>query len=349
VRADGRRWGVLAAVVLLVLSTASSARSGVSVRERICEAAQREGTLHILMHLQEVAEDLEKALKRKFPWLSIRTVADIAAPTRAVAEAQAGRHDHDLFYWSIPGVLPLYERRLLASFSEEETRAFDIPGSGRLLGGAALSVASVVHALAYDSRRIRAEEVPRKWEDLLQERWRGRLVSEITAVTNGIAALGLLFGEAWAFDFTRRLRDEARITLVPSPEIARRMVLFGEKDLHWTVLGAIIQRRERLQEPWGWAPVSPTFAGRFVIAMFARAPHPNAARCAALWLASREGKAALEEVSYSFGDATPGSPTRVRKEIDRMRIRVFLENVEVARRRLELYGRLVPVLTGQVR
>lgn len=335
--------------LFLTLVAVSPLRGQVSVRERICEAARQEGTLHILMHLQEVAEDLEKALKKKFGWLRIRTVADIAAPTRAVAEAQAGRYDHDLFYWSIPGVLPLYERKLLAPFSEEETRAFDVPGSGRLLAGAALSVASVVHTLAYDSRRIRAEDVPRKWEDLLQERWRGRLVSEITAVTNGIAALGLLFGEAWAFDFTRKLRDEARITLVPSPEIARRMVLFGEKDLHWTPLGTILQRRERLQEPWGWAPVSPTFAGRFVIAMFARAPHPNAARCAALWLASREGKATLEEVSYSFGDATPGSPTRVRKEIERMRIRVFLENVEVAKRRLELYGRLVPVLTGQVR
>ncbi|MDR7416169.1 MAG: ABC transporter substrate-binding protein [Armatimonadota bacterium] len=341
-----RRWQLLWVSFLLTALLPMDGRAGPSPGERICEAARQEGTVHILTHVREVAEPLEKALKEKFPWLRVRTVLDVAAPTRAVVEAQAGRHEHDVFAYSLPGVLPLYERGLLASLSNPEIQAFGIHPGARLLGGAALSGWTFVHTIAYDVRRVRTEEIPKRWEDLLNPRWRGRLVGSISALTNGVAAVGLLLGEAWAFDFVRKLRDEIKVTLTPSPTLALQLLLQGEKDLLWSGIETTLERRERAREPISWAPVSPTYAARFVLTVFRNAPHPNAARCAALWLVSREGKTALEEASYSTSDASPGSPTRVRKEVERYRIRVFFENVESGRRRLELYGRLLPVLQG---
>lgn len=346
-----RRWlgGALWTGFLLTVLLPGSVGAAPSLREQICETARQEGTVHILTNVREVADPLEKVLGGKFPWLRVRAITDVAAPTRAVVEAQAGRHEHDVFAYSLPGVLPAHERGLLASFSDQEIQAFGIHPGTRLLGGAALSGWTFVHTVAYDARRVRAEEAPRRWEDLLNPKWRGRLVGSISALTNGVAAVGLLLGEAWAFDFVRKLRDEVKVTLTPSPALALQLVLQGEKDLLWSGIETTLERRERAREPINWTPVSPTYAARFVLAVFRNAPHPNAARCAALWLASREGKTALEEASYSTSDAAPGSPTRVRKEVERYRIRVFFENVESARRRLELYGRLLPVLQGQVR
>ncbi len=339
-------WALVLSILLVPLRapTATAAQS----QDAICESAKREGQLSILT-THVFINYLEEVLGKKFPWLRVTVTGDVAAPARLITQAMAGRPEYDLLIWSLPGLLGVHERGLLTRFSEEETRAFGVPPSARLAGGAILGGWTVVHAIAYDTRRVRPEEAPRRWQDLLLPRWREKLVSEVNAISNGIAALGLMFGEAWAFDFARKLRDDVRVTLAPSIQIARQMVLTGEKDLQWTSLGDLIHLRERRGEPWGWAPISPTYAARFAITVPIRAPHPNAAKCGALWLASPEAKGALEEISYEFGDASVGSPSRIRRELDRLRVRVFVENTESARRRLELFGRLVPVLTGQVR
>lgn len=339
----------LATLVLLLAVPVHGAGAGTSasLRERICGAAQQEGVLQILSTPGDRPEAMARVLRRAFPELQVRIVADVAAPSRAVTEAQAGVHAHDVFVWSVPGVLPLYERQLLAQLSQEETRAFGVHPGSRLLGGAALGVSTAVHALAYHSRRVAAQEAPRSWRDLLDPRWRGRLAGDIISVSNGVAALGLVFGEAWALDFARQLRDEVRITLLPSETIARDLVLRGEKDLSWGALGIFMDWKERRGMALDWASVSPTYAARIVVSVFARAPHPQAARCAALWWASAEGKVALEAESFDLADVSPGSPARMRKELDARRVRVFVENVESARRRLALYGQVAPVLLGQ--
>lgn len=345
------RWyGFCSVTVVFLLSALLPAGAGAgpaSLKERICEEARREGAVHVLTNVREVAEPIEKALQEKYPWMTVRSVTDVAAPTRLITEAQAGRFEHDLFVWSIPGVLPAYQRGLLAKFRDEELAAFGVAKGTALLQNSLLSFSSAIHALGYDTRRVRDDEAPRRWSDLVQPRWQGRLAGEITSVTNGVAALGLLLGEAWALDFARKLRDVVRVTITPSPTLARDMVLRGEKDLVWTTLGTLMDRRERYGEPFGWAPVSPTYAARFVVTVLERAPHPNAARCASLWLVTREGQAKREQISYGSADAAPGSTTRMRKEIERMRIRVFFENAEAAQRRLSLYGRLLPILQGR--
>ncbi|MCS7174077.1 MAG: ABC transporter substrate-binding protein [Armatimonadetes bacterium] len=245
-----RRWlrGALWTSFLVAVLFPRGAATGPSLRERICEAAQKEGVVHILTNVREVADPLEKALNGRFPWLRVRTVTDVAAPTRAVAEAQAGRHEHDVFAYSLPGILPAYERGLLVSFSDSEIQTFGIHPGARLLGGAVLSGWTFVHTIAHDTRRVRSEEAPRRWEDLLTPRWRGRLVGSISALTNGVAAVGLLLGEAWAFDFVRKLRDEVKVTLTPSPTLALQLVLQGEKDLLWSGIETTLERQERAVE-----------------------------------------------------------------------------------------------------
>ncbi|MCS7174076.1 MAG: hypothetical protein N0A24_12085 [Armatimonadetes bacterium] len=331
-----------------VLGPYSQAAPQASLREQLCEQARREGQLNLLTNVALVADPLVELFQEQFPGLRVRAVTDVAAPTRAITEAQAGRHEHDILVWTIPGVLPLFERNLLASFKPEELTAFRIPPGTAILNNTTLKFYNFVHTLSYDSRRLRPEDVPRDWNGILNPRWRERFVGDIPTVTNGIAALGLLLGEAWATNFARRLRDEVRITIVPNPTIGREMVLRGEKDLMWGGIGETIDRRERFREPLAWNPVTPTYASQFVVVAFQRAPHPNAARCVALWAATQEAKPIMERKAYFLADATPGARTQLRREIERHRMRIFFENVESAKRRLELYGRLVPILQGQV-
>lgn len=341
---------VFAALVFsgALLGGAGPAASQASLRERMCEQARSEGQLNLLTNVALVADPLVELFQERFPGLRVRPVTDVAAPTRAITEAQAGRHEHDILVWTVPGALPLAERNLLVSFSPEELAAFRVPPGAAMVNRTMLKFYNFVHTLTYDSRRLRPEEVPQDWNGILSPRWRDRFVGDIPTVTNGIAALGLLFGEGWAVQFARRLRDEIRVTIVPNPTIAREMVLRGEKDLQWGGIGETIDRRERFREPLQWSPVTPTYAPQFVLTAFARAPHPNAARCVALWAASPEAKPLLERKAYFLADATPGAKTQLRREMERYRMRVFFENAESAKRRLELYGRLVPILQGQV-
>jgi ABC-type Fe3+ transport system substrate-binding protein len=146
--------------------------------------------------------------------------------------------------------------------------------------------------LAYNTDKVKKEDLPKTWDDLVKgDRWaKGNL-----ALTNNPSSwlLGLWgdFGEKWGADFTRALfeklqpqrRKEGLTALtgltvagefhasLPSPEwVAKR----------YAVKGA----------PIGYHCPEPVPITVSQIAMLEKAPHKNAARLFVNWMVSREGQ-----------------------------------------------------------
>lgn len=348
-----RRFAILPVLPLLaagaMLLGPSPAAGGGLLGTPLHEAARREGTVVLWgPPTDTVDKHYVQEFQRAFPGLTVRAVADTNTPQKLLTEALAGRHEADVVWWPVGGLLPLAQRDLLARLEPEGLAAAGLGPDDLALDGRALKVANVIYTVEYDTRRLRREELPRTWEDLLAPRWQGRIVGATLLVPGVPATIGMLRGEAAALAFARALRDTARVTMVPSSAVAREMLHRGEKDLMISLVSEVLKRKHQYREPVDWAPISPTYATQHVVAVLARAPHPGAARLFALWAASAAGKVAMEKASFD-ADARPGAPTELARLVREAGLELLIEDAQNAGPRAVLYRKAREILLGETR
>ncbi len=312
-------------------------------------AAKKEGEVLLWGPPTDTIEKFyPQEFQRAFPGITVKTIGDAQAPQKLLTETLAGTHQADVFWWPISGFLPLQKRGLVAKFDAGALSAFGIAADDTTLDGRGLKAANVIYTVAYDTRRLKPQDLPRTWEDLLDPRWRGRIVGATLLMPGVPATLGLIKGEPWMLDFARKLRDEAQVTMVPSSPVAQQMLLRGEKDLMISLISEVLKRKHQQNDPVDWAPVGPAWSTQHVLGVLEKAPHPNAARLFALWGASKDGKVAMERASFD-GDARPGAPTRLAKLVEDARLQVVFEDMQNTEPRSALYGKARKVLVGEAK
>ncbi len=317
--------------------------------KNLYEAARKEGQLVLWGPPTETVEKFyPQEFQKAFPGIAVKAIGDSQAPQKLLTEALAGVHQADVFWWPISGFLDLEKRGLVAKFDTGAVAAFGIGPGDTTLDGRGLRAANVIYTLEYDNRRLKREELPKTWEDLLDPRWRGRIVGATLLMPGVPSTYGLFKGEQWMLDFARKLRDEAKVTMVPSTPLAREMLLRGEKDLVVSLISETLKRKHLHNEPVDWAPVGPAWSTQHILGVLEKAPHPNAARLFALWGASKEGKIAMERESFD-ADGRPGAPTRLAKLVQDARLEIVFEDPQNTRPRAGFYGKARAVLTGETK
>ena len=88
--------------------------------------------------------------------------------------------------------------------------------------------------------------------------------------------------------------------------------------------------------------------GQFGVTVMKNAPHPNAARLLAGFLASAEGKAARLKAT-SQADYGPTSDNTLAKKLHSGTLQVAWDRPDNMAQREALFGRAAAILTGQVR
>lgn len=337
---------VFCCMALIAASGASSPAAGQETWRALRERAGREGAVVLLTSVSQLGEPIQRQFEGTNPGVRVQLVLDPNAPSRVVAEAVTGRRSYDVLLWSLPGLAVVRDRNLLRRFVPREDLApHGIPVGVLTLDGYALRLMSAVYAVAFRSGRIATEHLPRTWEDLLADRWRGRLVGDGIALPNWIAGLGVIRGEDWAVQFARRLRGTG-LAVVPHPATVEQLVLSGDRDLWVGAFAHQVEQRKMAGVSLEWAAVGPTaFASVFAVAVLKDAPHPEAARLFSLWYVAAEGRRALER--EGFWDATPGSANIVRRRLERSGVRVVVEDERIALKRVELFGRVRRILMGE--
>lgn len=352
-----RRHSAVVSILVMLVVTAlvappalgQAAAGAERIKSQLYEAAKREGTLVLWGPPTDTVEkSFPQEFQRAFPGIAVKPVGDPQAPQKLLTEAVAGRHQVDVFWWPISGFIDLHKRGLVAKFEPEALAAFGIAPGDTASEGRLLKHANVIYTVAYDTRRVKPEEAPRTWEDLLAPRWQGRIVGATLLMPGVPANVGLLKGEQWTLDFARALRDTAKVTMVPSSPVAREMLHRGEKDLMIHLVSEVLKRKHQHNEPVDWAPVSPTYSTQHVLGVLAKGPNPNAAKLFALWGASREGKIAVERASFD-ADARPGAPTDLARLIKDARMELIIEDDQTTAQRLALYNKARAILLGETK
>lgn len=166
----------------------------------------------------------------------------------------------------------------------------------------------------YNTNLVSTDEAPKRWEDLLDPKWKGHI--GMTTDLKAWYVLALAEG-GWGVEkteaFLKKLRKQnpiwakghsAGTTLL----IAGEFKIFAENFLRY------LFRDELKTAPIDWARVEPVpiTGGTFFLTQ--KAPHPNSARLFLEWIFSPQGAVVFENTT-GYGAADPGSKTRLSKTL----------------------------------
>jgi ABC-type Fe3+ transport system substrate-binding protein len=226
----------------------------------------------------------------------------------------------DIYMGNVPAILDATKSGVLqplewASFLERMPPAE--PGFEPVApGGIAISFASTVMGIIYNTNAVRGDDVPRKLDDLLLPKWKDRLATTPYAAGFRELALPQMLGRDYVVDYVRKLSTQAAGLIrcgenerISSGEFVIFAISCGTNDV------ADLQRRG--------APIAYTVPqeGAVMQLYYAGVPKnsssPNAAALFIAFLTSPEGQEILHKVDavdlYTF----PESQTR--KVIDDVR------------------------------
>ncbi len=278
----------LLAALCLAVATASAAvestpgvlavatYAGADRTERLVAGAKREGELMLYSSLTQddqlrLAADFERkyAVKVKF-WRGSQ--AHILQ--RVVSETRGGRFDFDVIETNAPQLEAIAREKLLQKMSSpyagETLLPETVPAHGEWLPD---RLNLVVYA--YNTNLVKAADVPKAWNDLLDTKWKRRISLESTNV-EWFAALVESMGEKPGLDLFKRLGDNG-VGVHTGHNHSAALVAAGEIPLMLGIYSHDAERMKAKAAPVDWFVLAPAIVLPSAVAVSRRAPHPNAA------------------------------------------------------------------------
>jgi iron(III) transport system substrate-binding protein len=282
-----KRWsalvGLLAAILVVYAlpSTAQDAR---------VEAAKKEGKVVWYTSLAlPSAEKVAKLFEAAHPGIKVEVhrTGSQRILQRVMQEMQANLKLVDVIHTSDAGhFVLLKEKKLLMKYTPAGVDAF--PAGFKDKDGYYYGLRATVNVIAYNTKLVSANEVPKTWKDLLDPKWRGKLVTAHPGYSGVIATHVLALVHQHGWDYFKQLAQN-KLMLVQSAVDPAGVVASGERlvavnggDYYYYQMKKKGNPIEVVYPKEG-VPlvVSPTAIASF-------APHPNAAKLFTDFTFSRE-------------------------------------------------------------
>ena len=249
---------------------------GADREARLIAGAKKEGEL--VMYTSGQADDfnlLAKTFEQKYGVkVTMWRAGSENVLQRAVTEARGGRFAVDVVETNGPE-LEMLQREGLEQAVKSPHLADIIPVAKQPHGewvGTRLNV----YALAYNTRAVKKDELPKRYEDLADARWKGRLGIEQDD-SEWLAGLATQFGEAHITQVFRDVVQKNGISVRKGHTLLTQLVASGEVPLALTVYNYKAEQLKNKGAPIDWFVIGRAVARPNGVAVMKRAPHPNAA------------------------------------------------------------------------
>jgi iron(III) transport system substrate-binding protein len=270
----------------------------------LIENARKEGSVNFyaatnLRDTQEIVAGFNKFYP--FVKVGITSLGGPGVLNKVTTEERAGVALADVVTLTGGYVPEMIEKKMLAKYRSPMApfvRQGFVDAEGYWPG-----VYAIGYTIIYNNRRVAQKDAPRRYEDLLQPRWKNNLLMDGEA-HDLLAGLIDLWGEAKATSFLKQLVQEQKVTFArQSHTFMTQLVATGERDV---IVDGYVHNAVALKEkgaPIDYIVMNPTIVRPpSIIAIVARAPHPYAA---ALFLDYHLSKEASEIMVKNQGRWAP--------------------------------------------
>jgi iron(III) transport system substrate-binding protein len=235
---------------------------------------------------------------------------------KILTESRAGAHLADAVLTEGTVLYALKDNKLLVQFDSPERKAFDARFKDK--EGFWTDVYPTVHSIPYNTKLVAQKDLPRRYTDLLDPKWKGKLAANRNNYMV-IAAMLDLYGKEKGEDFIRKLaQQEPQVR--SGGTLTATLVGAGEMPLAFMVYANNVENVKESGSPVDWARVEePLYAESHPIAVMARAPHPNAARLLAEFAISKNG----QQLISNLGKVPGRSDVEPKIGVDRAKLRMI--------------------------
>jgi iron(III) transport system substrate-binding protein len=249
-------------------------------REKILiENARKEGTVtfYAATNLRDTQE-VVAGFNKRYPFIKV-AFSSLGGPgvlNKISTEYRAGAYQADVVNLTGTYVPELIDKKILARYRSPMLpflRKGFVDPEGYWPG-----VYAIGYTVIYNARRVPANDIPKRYEDLLNPRWKDNMIMDMEA-HDLLAGLIDLWGENKATAFLRRLASEQRVRFSrQSHSFMTQLVATGEHDL---IVDGYVHNAVAFKEkaaPLDFVMMNPTFIRPpSTIAIASRSAHPHAA------------------------------------------------------------------------
>jgi iron(III) transport system substrate-binding protein len=322
---------------LSVSSISSAAESPAAWQaewDKTVKGAEEEGAVIIYM-TQAFEPVFREAFQKKYPKIKVTTVTGrgFQLSQRVMNERRADKYMVDLYVSGNISPLTVFHRAkilepvkpllLLPEVVEpsgwyEGKHHYDDPENRYIF---VFEGTPRSGEITYNTKGVNQSEIKSYW-DLLNPKWKGKIVSVDPLVAGPINAAQIFFYKHPDLgpEFLRRLHADTDMVIVRSNEqlldwlsAGKYSFGFGARDVD-TAMTQGLPLSQFL--PGSLKEGSSVTAYNGTLSFFNRAPHPNAAKVAVNWLLSREGQAAW----LDYNQKTGGLYDSLREDISKEKV-----------------------------
>lgn len=292
IRSNRRKAGLVILAVIVRLGVAALAEAAVEdtlaelnakppeERQRLLvENAKKEGevTLYTAVNMRD-AQELIAGFNKSYPGIRV-AISSLGGPgvlNKVLTEFRAGAHLADVVALNGISAVELIDKKIVARYRSPMIgflRKGFVDAEGYWPG-----IYAIGYTIIYNNKRVSPKEAPKRYEDLLQPRWKNNLVMDAED-HDLLAGLIDLWGEAKATTFLRQIAQEQKTAFSrQSHTFMTQLVATGEHDV---IVDGYVHNAVALKgkgAPIDHSLMSPSIIRPpTTIAIMARAPHPYAA------------------------------------------------------------------------
>ena len=290
-----RRWWLIGIAVFFVSTMTFGGPA--SAQDARLEAAKKEGKVVWYSSLAVPStEKVAKMFEAAYPGIKVEAhrTGSQRVLQRLMQELQANIKNADIVHTSDAGhFVLLKEKKLLMKYAPAGIEKF--PTGFKDKDGYFYGLRASLSAMAFNPKVIPPAEAPKTWKDLLDPKWKGKLVTAHPGYSGFITTHILALVHLYGWDYFKQLAQN-KLMIVQSANDPAQVVASGERPI--TVNGAeyfFYQTQKKgnpiqIVYPKEGVPlvVSPTAITSF-------APNPNAAKLFTDFIFSREAQQVLAD------------------------------------------------------
>jgi ABC-type Fe3+ transport system substrate-binding protein len=306
------RWTTGILIVAAVAAAIASSRA-YAIDAATIAAAKREGevTWYSTQIINQLVRPVAAAFEKKYPGIRVRYIRANATEIaiKILNESHAGNPQSDIFDGTST-VVPLEREGYVLQWLPEPAKSY--PALYRDPEGYWVASHIFINTPGYNTALIPKGSEPKTYQDLLDPKWRGKIVWDgLPSASGGTGFIGTVLaemGEQKGMDYLRAFAKQKVVNVAASAREVLDQVIAGEYPLALQIFNhhAVISAKKGA--PVDWIKLEPATGTLSTVSIHKNAPHPNAAKLLFDFIISDEGQKVFRDADYLTAD--PAVPPR---------------------------------------
>jgi iron(III) transport system substrate-binding protein len=255
--------------------------------KKLIEGAKREGEL--LWYTNSGIENATRYIqgfKKSYPFINAQVwrAKTRQVTQRIISEANAGKHMVDVIKPSTDLLPALLEKNLIGKYETPLRTVYPAHAKSPFY----TNMNYAFRVFAFNPRKVNPKDAPRRWEDLLQPKWKGEILFDESSLEEVMAMLAA-WGKEKTVSYLTRLSQQS-LLIRTGRDTVTQMMMAGEANLAVTTYAYNNEGLRTSGAPVDWVAEDLIPALIYPLTMARHAPHPYSAALFYDFMISEEGQ-----------------------------------------------------------